>query len=75
MEKVIFNVIDIQDSSAESDIRNALETIDGIDKIDVRRENNQIEVTYYESTSASDLGQCIESTGHHITKKHISHRK
>jgi copper chaperone CopZ len=68
METVTFNVDGIQNNTEKTQIKNAISKINGVNKINVDLDNNQIVVGYdMTSVSSSEIHYCIEGTGHHIT--------
>lgn len=66
MEKVIFSVDGIQNDTEKLHMKKALEKIDGVNKINIDRAENEIEVDYNATATEDEIRECIESTGHHI---------
>jgi len=66
MNKIHYNVSGLQNSEIRTQVRNALNKIDGISMINIDLGRSSIEVGYNELTNESEIKTCIESIGCHI---------
>lgn len=63
MNKVHYNVTGLQNSQIKTQIKNALNQLEGVQMINVDLGRGSIEVGYNESTLESEIMQCIEHVG------------
>lgn len=63
MNNVHYNVSGLQNSTVKTQIKNALEKLDGVQMINVDLGRGSIEVGYNDSTSESQIKQCIQHVG------------
>lgn len=63
MNKVHYNISGIQNSNVKTQLKNALNNIDGISMVNVDMGRNTIEVGYNESTDEDTIKSCIENVG------------
>ena len=63
MHRVHYNVSGLLNSETKTQIKNALNKIDGVSMINVDLGESSIEVGYNDSTHESTIKACIENTG------------
>ena len=63
MHRVHYNVSGLLNSETKTQIKNALNKIDGVSMINVDLGESSIEVGYNDSTNESTIKACIENTG------------
>ena len=68
MHRVHYNVSGLQNSETKTQIKNALNKIDGVSMINVDLGESSIEVGYNDSTTESTIRACIENTGFQINQ-------
>lgn len=66
MNTMFCNVSGIQNKECKTQIKNALNKIDGINKVGVNLETGTIEVEYNEPARERDIKKCIETNGFKI---------
>ncbi|MGY0374565.1 heavy-metal-associated domain-containing protein [Clostridium sp. JNZ J1-5] len=66
MNTVHYNVSGLANSESKTKVTNALNKIDGVQKIAVDLARGTIEVHYNEATNPQQIQQCIEHTGYII---------
>lgn len=63
MNRAHFNITGLQNMQTKTQVKNALEKLDGVQMVNVDLQRGSIEVGYNESTSESDIKQCISNVG------------
>ena len=63
MNRVHYKVIGLQNSTEKTQIKNALDKIDGVQMVNVDLGRGSIEVGYNDSTGEEEIRQTIEHTG------------
>lgn len=63
MNKVHMNVTGLQNNSVKTQVKNALDKIDGVTMVNVDMGRGSIEVGYNEATDESSIKRCIENIG------------
>lgn len=66
MDRVHYNVTGLVNNSTKTQIKNALDKIEGVQEVCVDLGRSTIEVVYNESVSEADVKNCIEGTGFSI---------
>ena len=66
MDIVHYNVTGLINNSTKTQIKNALDKIDGIQEVCVDLGRSSIEVAFNESVTEAELRNCIEETGFSI---------
>lgn len=66
MNRVHYNISGIQNSEMKTQLKNALEKLDGISMVNVDVARESIEVGYNESTDENSIKSCIENVGCNI---------
>lgn len=66
MNTMYCNVSGIQNKECKTQIKNALNKIEGINKVGVNLETGTIEVEYNEPARERDIKKCIENNGFKI---------
>ncbi|WP_394522319.1 heavy-metal-associated domain-containing protein [Lacrimispora sp. JR3] len=63
MNRVHYTISGIQNSEVKTQLKNALEKLDGISMVNVDAARESIEVGYNESTDENSIKSCIENVG------------
>ncbi len=63
MNKVHYNISGLQNSDVKTQLKNALNNIDGISMVNVDMGRSTIEVGYNEETDENSIKSCIENVG------------
>lgn len=63
MNRVQYNISGIQNSEMKTQLKNALDKLDGISMVNVDVARESIEVGYNESTDENSIKSCIENVG------------
>ncbi len=63
MEKVHLSINGLTNSQSKNDLKNALNKIDGVQKVNVDFHRGSIEVGFNDSTSETEIKSCILNTG------------
>lgn len=63
MNKVHYNVSGLQNSQVKTQVKNALDQLQGVQMVNVDLGRGSIEVGYNEATQESEIRQCIEHIG------------
>lgn len=63
MNKVHYNVTGLQNTNIKTQLKNALNNIDGISMVNVDMGRSTIEVGYNEATNEDSIKSCIENVG------------
>lgn len=63
MNKVHYNVTNLQNSSIKTQLKNALNNIDGVSMVNVDMGRSTIEVGYNDATDENCIKSCIENVG------------
>lgn len=63
MNKIHYHVSGIENSETKTQLRNALDKIDGISMVNIDSGNGSIEVGYNQATDESTIRSCIENVG------------
>lgn len=66
MEREHYMVNGIANENMKTQIKNALENIDGVNNVCVDMARGSVEVIYNEPATAQEIRSCIENTGHKI---------
>lgn len=66
MEKVHYKVDGLGTSTNKTQVKNALENLDGVQKVCVDVARGSVEVMFNQSTSENEIKNCIENTGFSI---------
>jgi copper chaperone len=63
MNRVHYNISDLQNIQMKTQVKNALEKLDGVQMVNVDFRRGSIEVGYNEFTDESQIKHCIENVG------------
>ena len=63
MERVHYNVTGLVNNSTKTQIKNALDKIEGVQEVCVDLGRSTIEVAYNDSISEAEVRNCIEESG------------
>lgn len=63
MERVHYSVTGLVNNSTKTQIKNALDKIEGVQEVCVDLGRSTIEVAYNDNVSESEVRNCIEETG------------
>ncbi|MEY8351762.1 heavy metal transporter [Lachnospiraceae bacterium 54-53] len=63
MNKIHYNISGIQNSEIKTQLKNALDKIDGISMVNIDAAEGSIEVGYNELTDENSIKSCIENVG------------
>ena len=74
MEREHYNVEGIANANMKTQIRNALEKIDGVNGVCVDSARGTVEVMYNAPATPQEIKECIENTGHNVEEIIIVHR-
>lgn len=66
MNKVHYNISGIQNSEIKTQLKNALDKLDGISMVNIDVARESIEVGYNQSTDENSIKSCIENVGCNI---------
>jgi copper chaperone len=66
MEKEHYIVDGLANENMKTQVKNALEKIEGVNKVCVDLARGSVEVIYNEPATQDEIRNCIENTGHHI---------
>lgn len=66
MDRVHYYVAGLQNTQNKTQVKNALSKLEGVQMVNVDLGRGSIEVGYNESTSESEIKNCIEHTGFSI---------
>lgn len=66
MNRVHYNISGIQNSEMKTQLKNALEKLDGISMVNVDVARESIEIGYRDSTDENSIKSCIENVGCNI---------
>ncbi|MDR1770379.1 MAG: heavy metal transporter [Hungatella sp.] len=66
MNKIHYDISGIQNSEVKTQLKNALDKIDGITMVNVDAARGSIEVGYNQSTDENTIKSCIENVGCNI---------
>lgn len=66
MNKVHYDISGVQNSEIKTQLKNALDKIDGISMVNIDVVRGSIEVGYNESTDENSIISCIENVGCNI---------
>ncbi|MGL4773619.1 MAG: heavy-metal-associated domain-containing protein [Clostridium sp.] len=67
MEREHFQVNGLANENMKTQVKNALEKLDGVNNVCVDLARGSVEVIYNPPTTSSEIKNCIESTGHSIS--------
>ncbi len=67
MNKIHYNITGIQNSEIKTQLKNALDKIDGISMINIDAARGSIEVGYNQATDENTIKSCIENVGCNVT--------
>ena len=63
MNKVHYTITGLQNSTIKTQLKNALNNMDGISMVNVDMGRSSIEVGYNEATDENSIKSCIENVG------------
>lgn len=66
MERVHYNISGLVNSSTKTQLKNALNKIDGVQMVNVDSARGTVEVGYNDATNENTISNCIENMGCHI---------
>lgn len=66
MNRVHYNVSGLQNIQEKTNVKNALDKLDGVSMVNVDLTRGTIEVGYNEHTQESEIAKCIEHVGFKI---------
>lgn len=66
MEREHYIINTLTNENVKTQVKNALEKIDGVNKVCVDLGRGSVEVIYNEPATQSEIENCIENTGHKI---------
>lgn len=66
MEKLTCSVSGIQNKVGKTQLKNALNKIDGVNEVGVNRVTGTVQIAYNEPASSTQIKDCIENTGFKI---------
>lgn len=66
MEREHYIINTLTNENVKTQVKNALEKIDGVNKVCVDLGRGSVEVIYNEPATQSEIENCIEDTGHKI---------
>ncbi|MFT4106993.1 MAG: heavy metal transporter [Lacrimispora sp.] len=66
MNKIHYDISGINNSEVKTQLKNALDKIDGISTVNIDAARGSIEVGYNESTDENSIKSCIENVGCNI---------
>ncbi|CUU47858.1 heavy-metal-associated domain-containing protein [Clostridium beijerinckii] len=64
MERIHYNVDGLANENMKTQVKNALEKIQGVDKVCVDLARGSVEVVYNAPATEEEIKSCIENTGH-----------
>ncbi len=67
MKRIHYEISGIQNKDVKTQLKNALDKIDGISMINIDAARGSIEVGYNQSTDENSIKSCIETVGCEIT--------
>ncbi len=68
MKRDHYLVEGIGNSDMKTQVKNALENIDGVNNVCVDMARGSVEVMYNSPATSSEIKSCIENTGHKISE-------
>jgi len=66
MEREHYIVNGLANENIKTQVKNALEKIDGVSKVCVDLARGSVEVIYNEPATQEEIKSCIENTGHNV---------
>jgi len=66
MEREHYNVDGLANENMKTQVKNALEKIDGVSNVCVDLERGSVEVIYNKPATQDEIKSCIENTGHNV---------
>lgn len=66
MEREHYIVNGLGNENIKTQVKNALEKIDGVNKVCVDLGRGSVEIIYNEPATSEEIKSCIENTGHYI---------
>lgn len=63
MNKIHYDISGIQNSEIKTQLKNALDKVDGISMVNIDAARGSIEVGYNQSTDENSIKSCIENVG------------
>lgn len=69
MNRVHYNISGIQNSEVKTQLKNALDKIDGISMVNIDVGRGSIEVGYNQQADENSIKSCIENVGCNITSQ------
>ncbi|MFV0239832.1 MAG: heavy metal transporter [Lacrimispora sphenoides] len=63
MNKIHYDISGIQNSEIKTQLKNALDKVDGISMVNIDAARGSIEVGYNHSTDENSIKSCIENVG------------
>ena len=66
MEREHYNVDGLANENMKTQVKNALEKIEGVSNVCVDLERGSVEVIYNKPATQDEIKSCIENTGHNV---------
>jgi len=66
MEREHYNVDGLANENMKTQVKNALEKIEGVSNVCVDIERGSVEVIYNKPATQDEIKSCIENTGHNV---------
>ncbi|AOR23603.1 heavy-metal-associated domain-containing protein [Clostridium taeniosporum] len=66
MEKEHYTIQGLSNSNMKTQVKNALEKIEGVNQVCIDMARETVEVMYNNPATSSKIKSCIEGTGHNI---------
>jgi copper chaperone len=66
MERTHYNVDGLANENMKTQVKNALEKIEGVGKVCVDLARGSVEVIYNAPATEAEIKSCIENTGHDV---------
>lgn len=66
MERTHYMVDGLANENMKTQVKNALEKLDGVNNVCVDLARGSVEVIYNSPASPSEIKECIENTGHKV---------
>ena len=75
MEREHYIVDGLANENMKTQVKNALEKIDGVSKVCVDLGSGSVEVVYNEPATQEQIKNCIENIGHNVKYEHNSRNR
>ncbi|BCZ47962.1 hypothetical protein psyc5s11_40290 [Clostridium gelidum] len=66
MEREHYNVDGLANENMKTQVKNALEKIEGVSNVCIDLERGSVEVIYNKPATQDEIKSCIENTGHNV---------